>query len=286
MIRLGPAGNSERFYQEGFKKSEQAPAWLRGMGLSALEYSAGHGVSLSEATARAIGAEAAKNGVQMSIHAPYYINCCTDDPIKRPKNKRYLLEAARAIDWMGGVRVVFHVGVPDKKERAASFARAKDDIAEARQLIVDEGLSHIVLCPETMGRPGQLGTLEEILEICRMDDSFLPTLDFGHLHTIGLGALNSTEDFRRILDRVIEVLGFERAQSFHAHFSKIEYNAKGERMHKTFADEGYGPEFAHLAPLIAEYKLSPTIICESRGVQADDALIMRQLLVESGASVW
>lgn len=37
MIRFGPAGNSDSFYDQGYKASWQAPGWLRGMGLSAYE---------------------------------------------------------------------------------------------------------------------------------------------------------------------------------------------------------------------------------------------------------
>lgn len=36
--RFGPAGNAESFATAGFKKSEDAPAWLAGLGLTAYEY--------------------------------------------------------------------------------------------------------------------------------------------------------------------------------------------------------------------------------------------------------
>lgn len=283
MIHIGPAGNSERFYEEGHKKTEQAPAWLSGMGLNAMEYSAGHGVSMSEETARAIGAQAREHGIRMSIHAPYYINCAFEEPDKRANTLNHFLRAAQAIDWMGGDRAVFHIGSPGKAPRHEATRRANRTVLDARRMLMENGFSHIHLCPETMGRAGQLGTLDEVLNLCLMDESFVPTLDFGHLHTIGLGALNTADDFRRVLDKLISALGIERARTFHAHFSKIEYNAKGERMHKRFSDEGYGPDFALLAPLIVEYGLAPTLICESKGTQADDARQMRQMLIESGA---
>ena len=38
MVRFGPSGNCDLFYELGFKDSEEAPKWLNEMGLSAYEY--------------------------------------------------------------------------------------------------------------------------------------------------------------------------------------------------------------------------------------------------------
>ena len=71
MIRFGPAGNSQSFYNEGFKHTKQAAAWLKERGLNAFEYSFGRGVRLKEETGRDIAAEFDANGIAMSVHAPY-----------------------------------------------------------------------------------------------------------------------------------------------------------------------------------------------------------------------
>lgn len=276
MTRFGPAGNSERFYEEGHKATLQAPAWVAAQGLNAFEYSAGRGVSLSEATARAIGKEAKAYGVALSLHAPYYINCATPDPEKREKTLGYLLDSARACHHLGSERVVFHVGAPVGRPRAEANRRAADTVLEALMQIERLGLSHIRLCPETMGKASQLGSLEEVLDLCLLDERLIPVLDFGHLHARDLGALNTPADFRAVLDKLISALGYERARHFHAHFSRIAYTGKGEKRHMRFNDPGYGPDFALLAPLLLEYGLEPVIICESNGSQADDALIMKR----------
>lgn len=277
MMRFGPAGNSRQFYEEGYKLSVQAPAWIAAQGLNAYEYSAGHGVALGEATAREIGEQARLHDVKVSMHAPYYINCGTDDAQKRQKTIGYILEAAQALDWMGGDRLVFHPGSPGKTSRESAMARAYEVAREARERLVDAGLEHIHLCPETMGRPSQLGSLEEVLELCAREESFIPALDFGHLHTVGRGALASEDDFERVLIALRQALGPERAARFHAHFSKIEYSAKGEVRHRTFAEEGFGPDFAQLAPLLVREQLESVIICESAGTQAADACAMQRL---------
>jgi deoxyribonuclease-4 len=277
-MKFGPAGNSTRFYEEGYKRSEQAPAWIRAQGLEAYEYAAGRGVMISEKTARAIGEEAAKNGIAMSIHAPYFINCASAELARREKSIDYLLQAARAADWLGARRVVFHIGSQGKLERQAAFAFCEDTILRAHDVLDAQGFSHIALCPETMGRISQMGTLDEILALCAQNARLIPTLDFGHLHTINLGALNAEADFRAVLEKLVGALGHARARHFHAHFSRIEFGPKGEKRHVTFSDPDYGPDFAHLAPALVEMALEPTIICESAGTQADDALEMKRLV--------
>ena len=117
------------------------------------------------------------------------------------------------------------------------------------------------------------------MRLCLIDENFIPTIDFGHLHTRGMGCLNTREDFAAVLDTMENMLGQDRASHFHAHFSRIEYTAGGEKMHHTYAETEYGPDFDPLAELIYERNLSPTIICESKGTMAQDALIMKNIFL-------
>ena len=275
LIRFGPAGSAARFYDEGFTSSEQAPAWVAAQGLNAFEYSAGHGLRVSEKLGRKVGEAGRAHGVAISIHAPYFINCCAGDLATDEKAANYLLESARAVELFGGKRVIFHVGAASSLSRAQARANAVNALANARERLDEAGLAHISLCPETMGRASSFGNLDEVLALCELDGRMIPTLDFGHLHAAGAGALRSTEDFDRILERAVAALGYERMREFHAHFSKIAYTAKGEKNHVAFADEGYGPNFAHLVPVLVERRLEPVLICESKGMQADDAMAMK-----------
>ena len=61
------------------------------------------------------------------------------------------------------------------------------------------------------------------------------------------------------------------------HFSTIEFTPAGEKMHRTFAEEKYGPRFEYLAPLLRQRGYCGTVICECRGTQADDARTMQRL---------
>lgn len=290
MARFGTAGNSKSFYDAGLKSSVQAPGFLSALKLDAYEYAAGRGVQLGEDTARAIGAEARRQGIYVSIHAPYYINCATLDPESREKSFGYLLDSARAVDMMGGERVIFHPG-SEKGGHDAALERACVFLRECLARMDDMGLGHIHLCPETMGKVNTLGTLDDVIELCRLDERMIPTLDFAHLHARSLGGLDSEQAFDDVLERLIKGLWPQgegempaRLRSFHSHFSHVQYIKSGERKHMSFADKGYGPDFGQLARVLIRRGLEPIVICESRDTQAEDACTMRDVLAAERAA--
>ena len=71
MIKFGPSGNSDSFYEQGGKRTAEAMKWIKDMGLNAYEYSCGKGVRISDETAAEIGEQARANGIEVSVHAPY-----------------------------------------------------------------------------------------------------------------------------------------------------------------------------------------------------------------------
>ncbi len=276
-IRFGPSGNSDSFYAQGYTATSQAPAWIKEMGLTAFEYSFGHGIRIKDETAGAIAEQAKQYDIQMSVHLPYYVNLTVSEPEKQQKNRDYFMQAVSAGSKMGAIRGVFHPGSAGKGNRLEPLAAACNLLRLIMRDLDAAGYWAFTLCPETMGKFSQLGDLEEVLTICGIDERLIPCIDFGHLHCRGQGALKSKEDFAEILDAIEDRLGMQRARSIHIHFSRIEYTASGEKMHHTFADTQYGPEFPPLAELLAERKYSPVVICESRGTMAEDAIAMQKM---------
>lgn len=276
MIRIGPSGNSDAFYASGRKHTYEEAAYLSALGLNAFEYSFGRGVSMTDATAQKIKDEFVKYGVAISVHAPYYTNFANPDPEMIAKSIGYIKQSLAACNKLGGERVVFHPAACGKATRAEAVARTKANLA-----LLAEQCREIPfpfkLCAETMGKNNQIGTVEEVVDFCLIDDMFYPCFDFGHINSYMHGGLKTKDDYRRILDYTVDKLGFEKASRMHVHFSKIQYGDKGEIKHLTFADEKYGPEYAPLAELFDEYKMSPYIVCESDGTMSDDALAMKKM---------
>lgn len=274
---FGPAGNCDAFYGAGNKHTVQMFPWLQQQGLTAYEYQCGRGVRLSESSAAAMRAEAVRCGVSVSVHAPYFISLASAEEEKRDNSIRYILDSARAVSWLGGDRIVVHPGGLGGRSREEATALATETLLRAQKALDDEGLSHVHICPEVMGKINQLGTLEEVLAFCRAEERFLPCVDFGHLNSRTFGATNSREAFLAVTDAIGQELGDERRRSFHIHFSKIEYTGGGEKKHLTFADTTFGPDPEPLMELLAEQGLHPTVICESAGTQTEDALAMSRV---------
>ncbi len=191
----------------------------------------------------------------------------------------YITAACLVASQMGAARVVIHSGALMKRTRREALDTALPLPEGGDPACDDQGFGHIALCPETMGKINQLGDLDEVLELCTLDERLIPCIDFGHLYARSLGADDGAEAFGRMLDRVESVLGPDRAARFHSHFSHIEFTPDGgEKCHRTFADDGgYGPDWAPLAAEVARRGWSPTFICESAGTQAEDALEMKKI---------
>lgn len=273
--QFGPAGNPDAFYAAGFKASADMPEWLADQGLLAYEYQCSRGVTIKQATAELIGQKAAQYNTKLSIHAPYYISLATEDEITAANTKRHFLRSLEVALWMGADRIVFHIGGPGKGiDRRQALERAKRLLAKILEEAEMLGLTGPQLLAETMGKQNQLGSLDEVLELCKLHERVRPAVDFGHMHAVTGGRYTTSAEFAAIFERIGEELGRETAQNLHIHFSPIEFTKAGEKRHWSFGDP-FGPPHEPLLAVIAEYGYLPRIICESAGTQAKDAKTMQ-----------
>ena len=277
MIKFGPSGNCESFYAEGNTHTEQAAAFVKNRGLDCFEYSFGRGVRMSEDKAISIGEAFAEQGVEISVHAPYFINFANPDDEMAAKSYGYVLDSAKMLKLMGGKRLVFHPAAQGKATREEAVALTVERLKILREYIYLNDMQNLTFCPETMGKAAQIGTVEEITRFCEIDPIYTPCIDFGHINAREQGSLKTVEDYQSRLEYMIERLGYERMKRFHAHFSKIMYSAKGEVKHLTFADEIYGPQFEPLAVALKNLQLEPYIVSESDGMQAEEAAEMKRI---------
>ncbi len=276
---FGPGGNSDSFYAQKKKSTLQAPEWVKLCGLDAYEYEAGNGIAAGETMLAKIGEEAKKHGVLMSLHTPYFISLSGIDPEKRLKSIDYISRSLSAASLLGADTIVIHSGSAAKISRAEAMALASDTLEKNLEV---NGDTDIRMGLETMGKINQLGTLEEVIELCKISPKYHPVIDFGHLNARNLGNyFNSCDSYRAVFDKIGSTLGDEYAYNVHCHFSKIEYTKAGEKCHLTFADTVYGPEFEPLAEAIIREGVAPRIICESDGTQAEDALSMKKMWQEA-----
>lgn len=274
MITFGPGGNSLSWGKRKFP--DDLAEYLGGFGLNGYEIECGRGVRISESTLARLPGIAHENGIYVTLHAPYFISLSSTEEEKRLKSVGYILESAKAAKAVGARKIVVHSGSCSKMTRAEALYLAKDTLKKAQAALDENGLSDVIICPETMGKINQLGTLDEVLELCAVDERFLPTVDFGHLNARTLGGIRGRDDYAKMLDDIENALGFERLSKMHVHFSKIEYTNGGEKKHLTFADKTFGPDYEPLFEEIKLRSLEPSVICESDGTQAEDAAEMKR----------
>lgn len=279
--KFGPAGNCEDFYEVGNKSALEMPVWLKENNLDCYEYQCGRGVKISDDAAKKLGKIAKENNILLSIHAPYYISLSSIDEEKRLNSIKYILDTLHAAKIMGADRIVVHSGSCGNITRKEALNLAFDTLKLAIAAADERGYGDIHICPETMGKVKQLGTVEEVIKLCQLDERLIPTIDFGHVNSMTLGGLKNKEDFYYIFDDIKNKLGEERGRSFHAHYSRIEYTNAGEKKHHTFSETEFEPDFLPIGEIMAEYKIAPRIICESAGTQTRDARAIKDIYLAS-----
>lgn len=255
MIKFGPSGNSESFYAAGFSHTEEAAAFVKKRGLDCFEYSFGRGVRMGEEKAISIGEAFKAEGIELSVHAPYFVNFANPDDEMAAKSYGYVLDSGKMVKLMGGERIVFHPAAQGKAEREAAVQKTEDRLKILRDYIYLNDMQDLKFCPETMGKIAQIGTVEEIVRFCKIDPVYTPCVDFGHINAREQGSLKTAEDYLSRLSYMVEELGYERMKHFHAHFSKIMYSV-----------EGRGE-----TPHVRGYRLRPRILSPRRGFEGIEA---------------
>lgn len=278
MVLFGPSGCGDEFYNEGHKGILEVPKWIKDYGLDAFEYSFGHGYQMSSELAKQAGDLFKENDIKVSLHAPFYINFANPSDEMYEKTKGYIYTGVKFLRAFQADRLIFHAASCGKMNRDEALNLTKYRFSETFDKMEEEGLlNDIFLCPETMGKTMQIGTYNEVIELCMLNKHLVPTFDFGHINALEQGSLKTKDDYKRVLDYSLDKLGYDKTNNAHIHFSKIQYGIKGEIKHLNYDDEIYGPDFDKLAEILVEYNLSPRVICESMSMMPHDALIMKKI---------
>jgi deoxyribonuclease-4 len=252
------------------------------LGLGALELGWVQSVRVKEETCLAIREQARRSHVQISVHAPYYINLNAAKS-EWPKSRKRLMDAARFGNIAGATDIVFHPGSYGGLEPAKALSVAIPRLRKCIEELRAEG-NPVTLRPETMGKSALLGSLDDVIEMGQELEGVQPCIDFAHLHArAGDGRLNTRAEWKALLTRLKKGLGPASLRRMHIHLSGIEYTAKGERKHLPMAESDFRLE--ELLAALHEMKCRGRILCESPILERD-ALFFQQVwdrLVGAGA---
>jgi deoxyribonuclease-4 len=242
------------------------------LGLNALELGWVRSVRVSEGTCFKIKTTAEEQDVEISVHAPYYINLNASDE-EWPKSRKRLMDAAHYGNLAGATDIVFHPGSYFKKTPDEVLPLAIKRLEACIEELREMG-NLVILRPETMGKSAMLGSLEDTLEMSRSVPGVLPCLDFPHLHArAGDGSMNTYEEWASVLESYAEALGEPALKALHIHMSGIEYSEKGEQNHLPLQESDLNLD-AILRALL-EFKCEGRILCESP-ILEEDALYIKE----------
>lgn len=268
-LRIGTAGiplsTKMRSTSAGIKR-------LVELELDCMELEFVRSVSMNSATAEDVKKLCAATGIELTVHAPYYVNLNSQEPDKVAASKERVLKAAR-IGWIAGAQsVVFHAAYYHDKPHEEAYQKVKQELIELRRKLDAEGIS-ICLRPETTGSLSQFGTVEETVRLAGEIPGVFPCIDWSHLHARSQGAYNTYEEICQVLEFVQTELGKEALTQLHMHISGIDYGAKGEKKHLVLTESDMN--YQAVLQALVEYNVGGWLICESPNLETD-ALLLKQ----------
>jgi deoxyribonuclease-4 len=266
-----------RFGTSGIPLSSQKPATDAGirraaeLGLGCLEMAWGNGVRMGPEMAERIAAAARETGLQLTAHAPYYVNLCGEaDTIDRSVNR--LVEAGTLAHRCGATSFCFHPGFLQGQDRHHARVRVWRGLQRVVAGLEERGIS-IDVRPELTGKPSQLGDLEEIVMWCEMIPAVHPCIDFSHHYARLQGAPNAYEDFVAVLDTIAARLGPEALERLHVHIAGIEFGPAGERRHLPLRESAF--RYDELLRALRDRGVTGWAIAESPEMENDALLLKR-----------
>ncbi|MFC1897567.1 TIM barrel protein [Chloroflexota bacterium] len=252
------------------KSTQSGIERIAALGLGCMEMEFVQGVKMSETGARLVAETAAKTGVKLSAHAPYFINFNAHESAKIKASKERLVQTARIASLCGAESITFHPAfyLGDSPEKA--YNAVKKNLREVLKQLKEEN-NRVCVRPETMGKHSQFGTVDEILNLCNDLEGLAPCIDFAHWHA-RTGPPNSYHDFASILVQIEEKLGQVALDNMHIHVSGIAYGGKGEIKHLDLKESDF--QYAELLKALRDYGVKGIVICESPNLE-EDALLLQ-----------
>lgn len=246
-------------------------ARIRELGLDCMELEFVRSVNVTPAKAPDIRQVALEKNVVLTVHGSYFVNLASKEKRKIRESIERILKAARIGHLCGAVGVTFHAAFFQKRDPSKVFSIVRKGLEEIVGILRAEG-NDIWIRPELTGKPTQLGSLDELIELSSQVEGVLPCIDFAHMHA-RTGRYNTRKEFGSVLERLEKGLGKDILGNMHMHTAGIEYGSKGERNHTNLKDSDLNYEA--LMQAFKDFNVKGTLICESPNLE-EDGLLMKK----------
>ncbi|MEM0243345.1 MAG: TIM barrel protein [Candidatus Aenigmatarchaeota archaeon] len=272
MIRLGPAGlpttldSKRRSTIEGIKE-------VKNLGLNAMEIEFVRKIYLDENEAIEVGNIAKDLDVELSIHAPYFINLLSKSKETIEKSKQLILKCLKLAEIMNAKFVVVHAAYYGELSKEDAINKMEEITIELLNKMKSLKIKNSMLLYETMAKKSQFADLETLLELKERisHKQFGICIDFAHIFVFNDGKI----DF----EKIFETTKFEY---YHTHFSNVKFNLKTKKFVDIHVNLNSHPNFKDLAKTLIEKKIENITIISESPILEQDSLKMKRILENLG----
>ena len=281
-IRFGVGGFPLAFTERPEAKDRGAVfAWLRSVGLDAIELQMTYGPRMTAEQGRRYRALAIADDIKLSIHGSYYIVLASPDPAKVLRSVDTLLRTYEQADILGAREIVLHPGSLYGAPEAEASRRFAENL---QRFMAQLGKTDISLMIETAGKVGQMGSVDMILDVAATIKGVGPCIDFGHVHARSLGGLETADAIAQVFARIDEFQRSNPDTPTHFHYTPIHYGPRGEIQHRALSDidgvsnKPFHPRPEPVAAGLAALSGRFTIISETHNSQEKGAIRLKSLI--------
>ena len=281
-IRFGVGGFPLAFTERPEAKDRGAVfAWLRSVGLDAIELQMTYGPRMTAEQGRRYRALAIADDIKLSIHGSYYIVLASPDPAKVLRSVDTLMRTYVQADILGAREIVLHPGSLYGAPEAEASRRFAENL---QRFMAQLGKTDICLMIETAGKVGQMGSVDMILDVASTVKGVGPCIDFGHVHARSLGGLETADAIAQVFARIDEFQRSNPDTPTHFHYTPIHYGPRGEIQHRALSDidgvsnKPFHPRPEPVAAGLAALSGRFTIISETHNSQEKGAIRLKSLI--------
>ncbi|MBQ8522626.1 MAG: TIM barrel protein [Clostridia bacterium] len=257
--------------------------WLRDMNLNAYEVQCTFGFKMSDKNKELI-LKAQNDGFYISIHGPYYINLGSVNPTVVARSIDILKQGVELARSINCTRIIFHPGGGHENTEQGRKDAISRIINHLNTIANEVDMGDVKFYPEIGGKTANLGSLDEIIAICKGCEFAYPCIDIAHLHAREIGSITSKDVLMAKLEHLKQELP-NKFNEVHFHAYTINYGDKGEIKHLVHGEnmpngnEGL-PNLDWFVELLHEFNLTPWVISEAHDSQELGAKYMRDKYVE------
>lgn len=268
-ILLGPAGTpttTKGTTIDGIKEVAR-------LQLNAMEIEFVRSVYMKPEMAEEAGKVAKDLNIELTIHAPYFINLCSQKKQVIEASKRMILDSADRGERMGAKTIAIHSAYYSGLKPEEALEKTREGFLDILDKMKSKGIKNVKLGIETMARESQFGTLDEVIEFCKKTKQIIPYIDWAHLFARNNGKI----DYEEVFDKLKPL----KLKHIYSHFEGMKYNTKGGKFIDVHEPINSNPPFEPLAKEVLKRKVDITIICESPILERD-SIKMKKIFEKLG----